>query len=592
MMIPLKVKTQMLCSIFFFMLVFGIVFGRTNSVIGMFISLAAFMNSANDMSAKPKLSFIKVLFLLLTLGICAYLNNPVTIFGCIITTFVVFGVTMTSYHLFGTNVYIPFLMVYFIMMCLPVTSDELPMRLLALSVGAVFIVAVNLLTNRHNSPEKSTKRTIDSLVGEIGKAVDLKLDGQEVSEDDFKVSNRFYSSMLLNFEYKIFPSAEQESILNVIKSFQYIGKIIADYDLTDNELRYIKHLLSNIREIDPKDIFNGIEVETKEMNIVLLNFECIAHEINKDPSEKKFSLPDFETLKPIMKAVFKRVFSFESVRFTFAVKMTFLMVLCEVLTLIHPITFPQWLYFAIIPLLMPYINDMGDSAKDRFYATYVGVIFFAIIALIIPHIPINVNLIAVIIFALGVTGFIYSIENVFVLTFFATVMSIGISLTSLDSTTAMELKIVWVTLGTVVATIFSFLVLPYSVEKETKRNLAGRYKLNGDFIELLKEKTRGDTSSKGTSMVVVNNILAENIEVTPENTELIRLQDEITDLSNFISNYMDKHELSDEFKENLIDIIDNGSEVSHNLNTKDEAILHSLSYLMGLFKKEEKLISG
>ena len=481
-------------------------------------------------------------------------------------------------------------MVYFMMMCLPVTLEELPLRLLALTIGAVFIVAVNLLTNRHSSPQKTSRQAIESLAGEIDRAVDLKLEGKEVSEDDFKLARNFYTNMVLNFELKIFPSPTQESALNIAKSLQYIGQIIANYDLTDGELRYIKHLLSDIREMEPADIFNGIEVETEEMNVVLLNFEYIADEISKEHTTKEFNLPDYKTLKTILKAVSKRIFSLDSVRFTFAIKMTFLMVLCEVLTLIHPITFPQWLYFAIIPLLMPYIDDMGDSAKDRFIATYVGVIFFAIIALIIPYLPIPTKLTAVIIFALGVTGFIFSIENVFVLTFFATVMSIGIGLTSLDANTAMWLKVLWVTLGTVVATVFSFLVLPFSVKKETKRNFAGRYELNEEFIDLLKEESEGTITSKGTSLVVVNNLLGENIEITPENEELFKLQDEITDLSNFISNYMQRNELSEGFKRNLIDIIDNGSDVNDELSNKEQAILHGLSYMMELFKKESEMV--
>ena len=241
---------------------------------------------------------------------------------------------------------------------------------------------------------------------------------------------------------------------------------------------------------------------------------------------------------------------------------------------------------------MPYIDDMGDSAKDRFYSTYVGVAFFILIALMLPHIPIDIKWMAVIIFALGVTGFIYSIENVFVLTFFATVMSIGISLTSLDSTTAMILKILWVTLGTVIATVFSYLVLPFSVKQETKRNLTGRCKLNSDFIDFLKQKACGNDSSKGTSMVVVNSILAGNIEITPENSELFMLQDEIIDLSNFVSVYMDKNGLSDGFRQNLLDIIDSDAPVRDDLSNRDQAVLHSVTYMMDLFKKENELIEG
>ena len=587
--IPFKVRLQMLCSIFFFMIFFGMAFGSNNSVIGMMISLAAFMNTANDLTIKPKLSFVKVLFLLLALGCCAFINNPVTVFGCAVTAVVVFATTMTSYHLFGNHVYIPYLMCYFMMVCIPVGADEFPLRLLALAIGAVFIVAMNFLANKNNSLHSMSKQTIDSLTSEIDKAVDMKLNGKEVSKDNFKITGKFYTDMFSNFEYKAFPSPVQESVMNIAKSFQYIGRVLANYDLTDNELKYIKYLLSNIRKIDSDDIYGGIEVETKEMNLVLLNFEYIADEIKNEGLTNEFVLPDIRYIRPIIKSVLKRIFSLESVRFTFALKMTFLLTLCEVLTMFFEITFPQWIYFAIIPLLMPYIEDMADSAKDRLYSTYAGIVVFMIIAFAMPYIPIETNLMAVIIFVLGITGFVFTLGDVFKLTFFATIMSVGISLTSLAADTAMELKLLWVTIATVVSTVFTYLVLPYSVKTETKRNLTARHQLDGEFIDLIRQKSEGLESSKGTSLVVINNLLAENIEITDENRELFDLQDEIIDLSNFISIYTDKNELSDGFKENLTGIIDSGRDVSDDLSNRERSVLYAVTHLIGLFKKEEKL---
>ena len=170
-------------GVFLFCIFFYIgVFGANNMVIGMFIAMAALMNLGNDFTYTPKLSFFKVLLLLLILGIVAFLNNPISIFGCILTFFVVFGVTITSYHLFATSVYLPYLMLYFMMMsCLPVSFEELPMRLLSLVVGAIFIVGINLIVNR-NKKFKLSKQTIDSLVLELNNAVDLKLYGDEVSK--------------------------------------------------------------------------------------------------------------------------------------------------------------------------------------------------------------------------------------------------------------------------------------------------------------------------------------------------------------------------------------------------------------------------
>ncbi len=586
---PMKMKIIMIGFILFFMFLYMIVFGNQNSVIGVMIAMAGLMNINNDLSYKPKLSFIKVLGLLLTLGVVAYLNNPITIWGCVLTFIVVFGTTMTSYHLFSTDVYLPYLMCYFMMMSIPVSSDDLPMRLLSLAFGAVFIVGINLIANR-NKQYKLSKQTIDSLSDEIANAVDLKLSGREVSEDSFKTANGFYSSIFSQFEYKYFSSPIQESVLNVVKSFQYIGSIIANYDLTRNELEYIKEILSNINDSKSFDVFGNFKVETKEMNVVLLNFENIMDEIKNASVKKEAILPDREFMKPLIGPIIRRNFTFRSVKFTFAFKMAFTLTLWEVLTLAFNLPFTKWLYFATIPMMMPYVDDLAYTAKSRLRGTLFGILIFAIVILILPYFSISPESVMLIVMVICMTGMVYYLENKLIMTIFTTIMSVMTSLMYITPDLAMELKILWVGVAVIVVNAINFFFLPYSVEKETKNNLKLRSSLNKQSIALVKDKCLGKISSKKTSLLVVSNIVGENIEVTDDNEELFELQRKITDTCNFILTYLDKHHVSDSLKENLIDIIDNGAEVNGNLNKNDKIISSSMSQVMGLIKKEKEML--
>ena len=232
----------------------------------------------------------------MVLGIIAsFLNNPLTIFGCILTFVVVFATTFTSYNLFGTHVYLPYLMIYFMMVGIPVSVEMLPMRLLSLVFGAVFIVGLNMAINRKKD-YKLSKATIDMLISELDKAIDLKLDGKDVFSDNFRTINGFYLSIFNRSEYKYFPSEIHKSVLNVVKSFQYIGKIISEHDLSNKELLYIRSVLSQIKHIDLEDIFDGIEIESKVMYLVLLNLEIISNEIRKDLTDE-IILPDKNRIK-------------------------------------------------------------------------------------------------------------------------------------------------------------------------------------------------------------------------------------------------------------------------------------------------------
>ena len=179
----------------------------------------------------------------------------------------------------------PYLLCFFIMSANPVTIENLPSRLMALTCGAVFLVGLNIILNR-NKYHNLSKETLDNLVEELERSIDLKLEGKDVSQDSFKIAKEFYLSLFHRFEYKYFPSPKQQSILNIVKAFQSVGYLLSLSDLSDDELRYIKKVLSEIREIKIEEVFEGVEIKSMKIKHILLNLEIIVNELNKDLSEE------------------------------------------------------------------------------------------------------------------------------------------------------------------------------------------------------------------------------------------------------------------------------------------------------------------
>lgn len=585
----IKAKMILIVCIMFFMLSYMVIFGSKNAVIGLVIALAGLMNIKNDLSYKPALSFVKVWALLLILGIAAYLNNPINVFGCILMFFVVFGTTFTSYNLFGINVYVPYLLCYFMMMCSAVSLEDLHMRLLSLTIGAVFIVGLNVIVNRKKD-YKLSKLTIDNLVNEIISAVDVKLDDGEVSKESFKTANGFYSTIFSNFEYKYFPSPDHEAVLNIVKAFQCIGVIIADSNLTDDELTHIKKVANNILNIDASQIYDGVTVTSKEMYPALLNFEIIVDEIKNSGLEKNQSKTDFDKIKERMWPVIKREFSLKSPKFVFALKMAFLLALWEILSLMFNLPYSKWLYFSTIPLLLPYVDDAADNTKSRLAGTVLGVGVFAVVLIAFPYIPLDSQTMVGLMFMICMLGMILKMEDTFKRTIFTTIMSVMASLMYISPSMALPLKILWILIPIVVVNLVNFAFLPYSVEKETKNNLSFLYELNGDFVELLREKCLNrDTSRKG-ALLAVSNIIGENVEITHQNKELFILQATIIEICNFILNYMDVNEFSQDVKDEMVNIIDGGNCAFGDYEINEKVILNSTQYVCDLFKKEQNLI--
>lgn len=528
----LKLKLSMFFLMMFVMIFYMLVFGKVNIVIGLMVVVAALLNLGNDLSYNPKLSFIKVFSLLMILGFASYLNNPITAFGCILTFFIVFGTTFTFYHLFGTHVYLPFLMIYFMMLVIPVPFEALPMRLLSLAIGAIFIVGLNLKVNGKKY-SKLSKFTISSLINELLEAIDLKLDGKEVSMDSFNVAKGFYRSIFSKFEYKYFPNQKHECILNIVKSFQYIGWVLSNYELSVNELTHIKRILNDIKNFKFSEI-EEITVETKEMNLILLNLKIIVNEARKKNIEKEKKIPNKHVVFNVLKHLIKRQFSFKSAKFTFAFKMAVVLTLWEVITLIFNFPYMKWLYFASIPLMLPYIDDVAHTAKSRMGGTLIGVSAFAVIMVILPYVPAPSYGVLIAVLIVAMFGMVFSLQNKLKISSFTTLMSVVASLMYITPPKAIELKVLWVIVAIVVVSIINYGFLPFSVEKETKNNLKTSYMLNKQFLNLIKSKCEGNYSINKTSLLAVSSMVHENIEITNQNEELYHIQSKITNVSNSI----------------------------------------------------------
>lgn len=581
----LKFRLLLIFTMVLIMVFYIKVFGNANLIIGLMVFIAALLNLGNDLSYKPKASFVKLLVLLLILGIGAYINSPITSFGCVLTFFIVFATTFSSYHLFGTHVYRPFLVIYTIMVARPVGPEDLPMRLMSLAFGAVFIVGFNLVLNGKKY-SNFNKYTVSSLIDEIIGAVELKLDGKEVAIENFNVADGFYRSAFSKFEHKFFPTQKNESYLNIIKSLQFIGWVISKCDLSLNELNYIKIVLNDFKESKTFDIEN-IPVEHEEMNLVVLNLKVIKNELENSHDKTSDNIPDMKAVIGIVKPLVKRQFSFKSAKFTFAFKMALVLTLCEIITVLFNFPYATWLYFAAISIMLPHIDDVLHSVKSRVIGTFVGSFAFLIILIALPFIPISTKSYVGVALLVGTVGILLSIKNRPVRFFFMTIMSLSASLLCIAPPKAIELKILWVFTAILVVNIINYGFLPFSIEKETKNNLKSSYKLNKQFVEMIKSKCEGKSSFNKTSLIVISNMIRENIQLTSENEELYYLQSKIINISYTILNYMEIYELSDEMKDEMIKIIDGGEFKDNN-----SPLLYSLNHVVELLDYEKELINN
>ena len=206
--------------------------------------------------------------------------------------------------------------------------------------------------------------------------------------------------------------------------------------------------------------------------------------------------------------------------------------------------------------------------------------------------PIDTSTLITVISIICILIIVFNLKNRLVVSCVSTIISIMSALIYISLPAAILLKILWVGLGVVFVSVFNFLFLPYSVEKESKNNLKSYFDLNTESIRLIKDKvlTKKSYFNK-TTILVLSNILQENIESSEEYEKLFNIQITISDISNLTLNYLDIHPPRESLKDNIVNVIeDRSSDVDESLAIKDQIIIICLNHLMGLYKVESIIV--
>jgi hypothetical protein len=580
-----KKKIRLIIILTGFLGSFGLIFGVKNLPISFVILFVSIFTIKSNLSLKPGLSFIKILFTLELLGIIAfYTSSQTTMITIIINFILVFGISFTSFHIFNNNSYIGYLTAYFLMFSRQIPINELPMRLFLLLIGAIFIVGLNLIVNRKKQ-YKTIETTINSLICEINEIIDLKLKNKKINKNDIKINNDFYLNIYNSLDYNFILRKNQENFLNIAKSLEYINILIVNTELSKKDLNYIKDSLDKLTK---KEKINYPETKTKEMYLILLNIKIIENSLK--PEKKKLEdkqIGKNNTLK-IYKQVIRLEFSKHSIKFSFALKMGLIMSLWQTIGFLFNLPYIKWLYFTSITAILPYTNDLFNRYKTRIKATILGIIIFLSSIIIFDLMKYKPsNLVFGIIIVITIYLIILNSDNRFYRSTFTSILSIIISLMYIPLKLALPLKLIWTSVALITCGIFSFIIMPYSIGKESIINMGLYQKLNNKLISLIKEKCLGNNIEK-SRLIILSNLISENIE----DNKLHKIQREVNELANIILNYMEINNIKKDIKEDIIKILNNKEVDFTKTNINNQILLNSIKYIINLNKKTKKTLKS
>ena len=395
-------------------------FGVSNAIVGFLVVNATTMLFHKDLTANPVKNIFKFLFIYLFIGICTFLASFNIYLGFFINFFSIFFMVYTLFYDFKTPILPPFLLCYLILLRHPVTIGELPIRLLCLGIGAIFLILSQLIINRHRS-RNGLRANLVGLVKEISIKIDSLINNENIRYDDVNVE-KYIDKIVTIINERKDDSFYIDNIDSIRLNFAlYIERLNysldelyhpADDELYKKFLKDLSRLMDKIsRFIETQDAVYLATLEIDEFISkyeVLLSSNYSAYEIIQNMSMLKFSLSNFvkEKEKNIHKskirhfiplpdiAIIKNIitlnFNLKSLKFTYAFRLSFLIAGSYFVVKFLNIPFGYWITVTLFAVVQPYTESSKERFLLRFRGTIVGIVIFLIITLFIPYVPVKI----------------------------------------------------------------------------------------------------------------------------------------------------------------------------------------------------------
>ena len=475
--------------VIFFVTTFKSIFGNDNTLIGVTTITATLMFLERDFTGSPIKNTLKLIGVNLLIGLGASLIVVSNIWlGLLINFIVVFIFSYIFTYNLRQPLYVPFGLQYIFLLAIPVPTDRLGIRLLALIFGALLIMLVQLLFNKNKLATSGNKILLDICESIKDKVCCIKdksnncdsIDSISSSVDEFRtiVYDKRESDYYLTKEAKI--------KLNMSVALEGIHTII----YSENNKSINLMILDTLEEL-LKVTKEAISINTKKNKIIqlnsydmkrLLNY-CQEHEINDlinlqlledmiylDDTLKelikldrkqykivnkigdKVELPSKESIKTFLKET-------DSPKYCYAMRMAITMTIGLLLIKYFKFSEGRWILFTILSLTTPLYETSKHKIRYRLEATLIGAVIITILFSIFKSE--NSRLLIVML-----SGYLQGYVNEYKhKTIFVTVSAIG-SAAIVGNIQALTIeRILMVAIGTIVAIIANRYLFPYNLEK-------------------------------------------------------------------------------------------------------------------------------
>lgn len=454
-------KSAFFLAICLFVAGFSALFGEDNSLVGVIIVVMALMMFSRDLSVRPLWNLGGLLAITLSMGLGSYVSLLDPFLGVPLNFVIVFSISYCTTRNLGTPLHFPFLLGYAFMLSVPVSAEELSTRILALVVGSVLIVGLNVLLNR-KTRDGTSHKAIATVCGKVRDCIQsMTTEGSADPTELNRTCAELDSVMRDRLNTLFFTESRDRRALETRTALQNLGNAVCEGGNPPGLLRDLESLMDLVESFE-----NG-ESEASEVSdridSILSQHDC-GYPVLSSLRLLQSSLAEKpEGTVESLKGTIRNDVSTDSIGFTFATRMALLFTFCTFIWQYYGLEHAEWMLYSIVALVQPYTDSSWRKAAMRMAGTLAGVAIAVVICIAIGPDPTMLGI------AMLVVSYLYMVidpKRYDLMMMFITVMVLITSAMTEPVSGAFGDRLVFTLLGVILAVASNYLILPYRMRDE------------------------------------------------------------------------------------------------------------------------------
>lgn len=565
-------------TVFFLLMVvsiaaFAAVFGQENSLVGVIIVVMVLMLLQKDMSVRPLANFGGILALNLSMGVCAYVSLLDAYLGIVINIFLVFAIVFLTMQDLTSPMHFPFLLGYAFMLATPVSLEHLPIRLLALFMGSVFIVVMNVIVNR-NRFKMTSHKGMESLCRTVAGFAREAAEGGSPDPSTMDgivrtLNTAFNDRMKSNF----FTTPRDRSLLDLMVAVRSLGRKVCSRKIDGETLAGIADLMDALADHEAGKLsldeflarMAGFRAAHPDADYSVSTSLRAVEDALVRLSDSKNEYPGSAAPRLAIGVRLKEDMRTDSVKFTFAVRMSLMIAIWSFVWTHWGLENARWLLFTTAAIVQPYIEGSLRKSGMRLTGTLVGAVLFVILSLFIgaDAALMSVSLMLINYVYTVIDPKRYDIQMAFVTVSALITAAIAVPMTDEVNLTVLAERVVYIFAGVFAATLANLIILPYRLRDESL-DLASRHlALARDHFACLRDALVGRADPNRETYCVLRSanvsrklLMNEEKDPSPESSALNESLDDLS--ARMAMLYRDVPGVGERAREAACRIIDEG----------------------------------